>query len=107
MCIRDRHHTMFARLHQRLRENGTLRPRCIGGRPRNTRTPAFEEEVLERVANDPSTSTRAIAYAMGLNQSSILRVLQEQSLHAYHLQKVQGLGQSDFEPSVRFARWFM
>ena len=47
------HHTMFARLYQRLREAGYLRPRCIGGRPRQTRTPGFEEEVLERVGNDP------------------------------------------------------
>ena len=46
------HHTMFANLYQRLREDGSLRPRCIGGRPRQTRTPAFEE-VLERVGNDP------------------------------------------------------
>src|SRR5678815_5688794 len=101
------HHTMFVRLHQRLRDNGTLRPRCIGGRPRNTRTPAFEEEMLERVANDPSTSTRAIAHAMGTNQSSVVRVLQEQSFHAYHLQKVQGLGPNDFAPRVQFARWFL
>ncbi|KAJ4434622.1 hypothetical protein ANN_23185 [Periplaneta americana] len=28
------HHTMFARLYQRLRDDGSLRPRCIGGRPR-------------------------------------------------------------------------
>ncbi|KAJ4437109.1 hypothetical protein ANN_17244 [Periplaneta americana] len=28
------HHTIFARLYQRLRDNGSLRPRCIGGRPR-------------------------------------------------------------------------
>ena len=57
--------TMFASLYQRLREDGSLRPRCIGGRPRQTRSPAFEEEVLERVDNSPSTSTRAISHAMG------------------------------------------
>ncbi|KAJ4432555.1 hypothetical protein ANN_21178 [Periplaneta americana] len=28
------HHTMFARLYQRLRDDGSLRPRRIGGRPR-------------------------------------------------------------------------
>ena len=48
------HHTMFARLYQLLREDGSLHPLCIGGRPRQTRIPAFEEEVLERVGNDPS-----------------------------------------------------
>ena len=101
------HHTMFARLYQRLREGGSLRPRCIGGRPRQTRTPAFEKEVLERVGNDPSTSTHDIANVMGSNHSSVLRVLQEQNLHAYHLQKVQGLGPNHFTPRVRFVQWFL
>ena len=86
------HHILFARLYQCLREDGSLRPRCIGGRPRQTRTPAFEEEMLERVGNDPSTSTRATAHAMGSNQSSVLRVLQEQNLHAFHLRKYKDWG---------------
>ena len=101
------HYTMFARLYQRLRENGSLQPRCIGGRPRQTRTSAFEEEVIERDGNDPSTSTRAITHAMGSNQSSVLRVLQEQNFYAYHFQKVQGLQPNDFEPRVRFVPWFL
>ena len=99
------HHTMFAHLYQRIREDGSLRPQCIGGRPRQTRTPAFEE-VLERVGNDPLTSTRAIAHAMGSNQSSMLRFLQEQNLHPYHLQEVQGLEPNDFAPLVRFVSGF-
>ena len=59
------HRRMFAHLLQRLREDGSLRPRCIGGRPRQTRKPAFEEEVLEGVGNDPSTSTHAICPCHG------------------------------------------
>ncbi|PSN56000.1 hypothetical protein C0J52_13707 [Blattella germanica] len=43
---------------KRLRDTGSLRARRIGGRPRATRTPEFEEEVLRRVDNDPATSTR-------------------------------------------------
>ena len=98
------HHTMFAHHYQRLREDGSCRPRGIGGRSLKMRTPAFEEEVLERVGNDLSTSTRAIAHAMGSNQSSLLRVLQEQNLHAYHLQKAQGLAPNDFAHRVRFVQ---
>ena len=67
----------------------------------------FEEEGLERVGNDPSTSTRAISHVMGSNHSSVLRVLQEQNLHVYHLQKVQGLGPNDFAPRVWFVQWFL
>ena len=42
---------------------------------------------------------------MGSNLSSVLRVLQEQIPHAYHLQKVQGLGPNNFAPRVRFVQW--
>ena len=37
----------------------------------------------------------------------MLRVLQEQYLHAYHLQKVLGLGPNNFAPHVRFVQWFL
>ena len=94
------YHTMFARFYQRLLEDGSLRPRCIGGR---SRTPAFEE-VLERVGNDPSTSTSAIAHTIGSNQCSVLQVLQEQNLHAYHLQKVLRTGAQRLPHRVRFVQ---
>jgi hypothetical protein len=70
------------------------------------RTPEFEEKVLERIANEPSISTRAVAHAMG-SQSSVCQVLWEQNLHAYHLQKVQRLGLGDFTPHVLFVQWFL
>ena len=82
-------------------------PRCIGGRPRQTGTSAFEAEMLERIGNNPSTSRRAIVHAMGSNQSSVLWVLQEQTHHVYHLQEIQGLGPNDFKPRVRFVQWFL
>jgi hypothetical protein len=38
-------HKVFAQLHQRLREMGSLHPRHIGGGRHNVRTPEFEEKV--------------------------------------------------------------
>lgn len=104
---RHPHHTMFARLHQRLRDTGSLRPQHTGAVQRNVRTPAFDEEVLQRVDNEPSTSTRAIASTMGTSQSTISRVMREYCLHAYHLQKVQALGPDDFAPRVHYVRWVL
>lgn len=49
-----------------------LRPQHVGRGRRNVRTPRFEEEVGDRIANEPSTSTRAVAHAMG--NKSILSV---------------------------------
>jgi hypothetical protein len=64
---------------------GSLCPRHVGAGQHNVRTPEFEEEVLARIANEPSTRICAVAHAMGTSQSSVCQVLQEQNIHAYHL----------------------
>ena len=46
------HHTMLASVYQRLGEDGSLRPRCIGGRPRQT-TPARERGPVAWPARSP------------------------------------------------------
>ena len=66
----------------------------------------LKKKCLRELATTP-TSTRVISHAMGSNHSSVLRVLQEQNLHEYHLQKVQGLGPNDFAPRVRFVQCFL
>jgi hypothetical protein len=98
---------VFARLHQRLLETGSLRSLYVGGGRRNIRTPEFEEEALERIANEPSTSTCAVAHAMGISQSSVFRVLREQNLVDSNHFQVQGLGPGDFAPRVQFVQWFL
>src|SRR5678816_4419632 len=56
------HHTMFARLHQRLREKGSFKKPTNGnGRPRTVSTPDVEEPVLQELEDSPTTSTRKIA----------------------------------------------
>ena len=94
------YHTMFARFYQRLLEDGSLRPRCIGGR---SRTPAFEE-VLERVGNDPSTSTHAISHAMGSNQSSVRVILARTKPPCIPPPESTNSGPNDFAPRVRFVQ---
>lgn len=101
-------HTIFARVDQRLRETGTFTVNRINcGAQRNLRTPRFEEEVLHRCEENPRTSTRAIAHAMGTNHMSVWQVLHEQQLHPYHPQRVQAMGPADFAPRVEFCRWYL
>lgn len=97
----------FAAVHRRLRETGSFKPSGGTGHPRTARTVAFEEEVLERIAEQPSTSTRAIANEMNAAHQTVWRVLHEQLLHPYHLQKVQALGPLDYQPRVDFCLWFL
>ena len=58
-------HTLFAKVIQRVWETGnhTIN-RADCGAPRRRRTPNFEEDVLHRVEETPSTSTRTIARRM-------------------------------------------
>jgi hypothetical protein len=54
---------------------GSLHLQHVGGGQRNVRTPESEEEVLERIAYEPSTSMHADAHDMGTSQSCVCRVL--------------------------------
>lgn len=101
-------HSMFGRLHRRLRETGRFDRRMVDtGAGRRTRTPDLEEAVLEEVHNDPGTSTRAIAAKTGVSQSIVHRILQEAKLHPYHVQRVQALSAGDYQQRQDFARWFL
>lgn len=101
-------HNIFVRIQQRLRETGTFIPkRADCGAPQTRRTVDFEEEVLHHVEENPSTSTRKIAVAMNVTQSSVWRVLRDQQLHPYHPQKVQAMGPADFAPRANFCAWFL
>lgn len=62
---------IFLAVHHCLRENSSFDVRREIGRPRNARIVQFEEEVLEHFDENPSTSTRAIAYRLGSSNSSM------------------------------------
>ena len=63
---------MFISLDRRMRETGSLQRSNEGaGNMRSTRTPDFEEEVLARVAADPTTSARRISRAIDASHSIV------------------------------------
>ncbi|ENN74511.1 hypothetical protein D910_00881, partial [Dendroctonus ponderosae] len=61
---------VLRRLIQRARDTGRLAPRVQieSGRPRDARVPDIEEQVLNLIAVDPSSSTRSIAQQITLSQ---------------------------------------
>ena len=69
---------------------------------RELRTSKFEEAVLDRVAENPSVSTREIAREMEVSQTSVFRVLKEQLLHPFQLQKVQHLIPGEYPRRVEY-----
>ncbi|KAJ8866141.1 hypothetical protein PR048_033665 [Dryococelus australis] len=77
---------MSVRLHQRLRDTGVASsPAHTDAVRRDVPTPTFNEGVLPRLANEPSTSTRASASTTGTSQSTMPHIKEDYSLRAYHL----------------------
>ncbi|GBN77577.1 hypothetical protein AVEN_26135-1 [Araneus ventricosus] len=75
------------------------------GRGRSVRTPQIVEDILERVGDRPDISTREVSRAVP--HSIVWRVLRDEGLHPYHVQKVQAVIPADYAPRVEFARWFL
>lgn len=102
------YHSLFARLHQRLRENGTfktLKHDC--GRQREVRTPALEEAVLNLVDEQPDISTRKIGLQLHVNHMTVFAILKEQLLYPYHIQRVQALLPRDFPNRLVLSNWML
>ncbi|GFU02401.1 hypothetical protein TNCV_1238861 [Trichonephila clavipes] len=57
-------------------------------KPRVCRTPSMEQNVMDTIRRNPSTSVRATAAAVGGPRSSVHGVLQREGLHPYHLQRI-------------------
>ncbi|EZA62141.1 hypothetical protein X777_03748 [Ooceraea biroi] len=104
---RQPHHSTFASIHRRLRESGNLKRSGGAGRPRTIRMIAFEEEVLNRVEEEHSTSVRATSHNMGASTTIVWRAMHEQLLRPYHIQRVQGLNPADYPNRIAFCQWFL
>ena len=101
-------HTMFSRLERCLSETGSL---CSNnhhtGCPQTCHTPEFEEDILEHFADQPSTSTPAVAHTIGVNHMSVWQVLHNEQCHPYRLQKAQAMTQEASPLRVTFCRWLL
>lgn len=94
-------HRVFTNVHRLLFSEGRLPNQTHGGgRPTNP----IEEEVLQAVEEDPSTSVRAIETNTGVPKSTAHRILKRNDLHPYHVQRVQTLLPGDYQNRVNFCR---
>lgn len=87
----------FRRLDQRLRESGTFVPNYRNrGRPRERRTVQIEEQILDAVHEDPTSSTRQLSRELNIpSNTTVHSVLSENLLRPFHLTKVQPLYRND------------
>ena len=74
-------HRIFARLHQRLREYGSFDKRTQDcGRHREVRTTHLEKAVLNLVEEQPTSSTRKIAFELNVDHMTVFRILKGTTL---------------------------
>lgn len=98
----------FVRLHQRLRDTGSFGKQSHNsGRPRSVCTPEVEVAILARVEQNPETSLRRISAEVGISNPLVWRILHEQQLQPYHVQRVQALNPPDHQARLVFCRWFL
>ena len=84
-------------LHRQLCETGSFcSARSNAGRAKFNRTVAVEDKILDMVAEHPNTSTRAVASQIEVSPSTTWRVLKDESMHPFHVQRVHELTQRDF-----------
>ena len=89
----------FTRIHQRLRENGSLRHKEQPCRPKT-----LPPDVEERVDVNPGTSTKRVAMQEEIGASSVRRILHHQLLYPYNIQCVPNLKNTDFLPTLTFCQ---
>ena len=70
-------HPTFAAVERRLRETGSFASNTVdNGRERFVRIPEVEEDILERVEEDPELSTRRIGRELGVSKDVVHKVLE-------------------------------
>lgn len=99
-------HQTFSSVERRLRETGSLVIRSTDrGRHPLVRTIQFEEDVLQRLEDEPSLSTRTLSRQLGVSKNSVHRVARQYQLHPYHLQPVHELLPLDYNARLVFCRF--
>ena len=68
----------------------------------------MDEAILRAVDDSPNVSVREVAALQGnVDHITVWRVLRENQLFPYHVQRVQTLSAADWPPRVHFCEWFI
>lgn len=100
---------IFERIHRRLRETGQLAPARIdaGGLAVSVRNVNISDVVIQRVRDNPETSTRLLATELGVSRMTVWRIIHDAGYYPYHFQRVQALYPGDRIQRLNFCRWFL
>lgn len=94
----------FKRLYDNLGEYGSF---CNLNKTAKGINEEAEVNVLARVMQNPSVSTREIAVEAGKSQRTVVRVLKKHKFHPYKLQVAQLLNPDDYNRRFEYCTWFI
>jgi len=67
----------------------------------------LEEEVLDIITRDPTTSIRRISARLGVSKTSVWRILKKEGLHPYHFRRSHNLIFGDSPARLVFCTWLL
>ena len=97
--------SVFTRIHQTLRDTGSLPSVSVQSEKEVVRTINTRENILEMAQRSPRLSTRRMASRIGVSPMQVWRTLHEEDLYPYHDQSVQHLEPSDHAQRFDLCQW--
>jgi len=97
--------SVFTRIHQTLRDTGSLPSVSVQSEREVVRTINTRENILEMVQRSPRLSTRRMASRIGVSRMQVWRTLHEEDLYPYHDQRVQHLEPGDHAQRMDLCHW--
>src|SRR5215510_799002 len=97
--------SVFTRIHQTLRDTGSLPSVSMQSEREVVRTINTRENILQMVQRSPLLSTRRMASRIGVSRIQVWRTLHEEDLYPYHDQRVQHLEPGDHAQRMDLCQW--
>ena len=97
--------SVFTRIHQTLRDTGSLPSVSLQSESEVVRTINTRENILQMVERSPRLSTRRMDSRIGVSLMQVRRTLHEEDLYPYHDQRVQHLEPGDHAQRMYMCHW--
>jgi len=97
--------SVFTRIHQALRDTGSLPSVSLQSGREVVRTINTRENILQMVQRSPRLSIRRMASRIGVSRMKVWRTLHEEDLYPYHDQRVQHLEPGDHAQRMDLCHW--
>ena len=97
--------SVFTRIHQTLRDTGSLPSVSVLSEREVVRTINTRQNILQMVQRSPRLSTRRMSSHIGISRMQVWRTLHEEYLYPYQDQRVQYLEPGDHAQRMDFCHW--